>query len=49
VPGIDLPAIHTEILAQMRSGMRSSGTLAQALAALDHGIARHYLADLPCC
>jgi cytosine/adenosine deaminase-related metal-dependent hydrolase len=49
VPGIDLPAIRTEILAQMRSGMRSSGTLAQALAALDHGIARHYLADLPCC
>jgi cytosine/adenosine deaminase-related metal-dependent hydrolase len=49
VPGIDLPAVRQEILAQMRSGLKANGTLVAALTALDQAMVRHYLADAPCC
>jgi cytosine/adenosine deaminase-related metal-dependent hydrolase len=49
VPGVDLPAVRHEVLAQMRSGMAANGTLVAALSALEQAIAKHYLADAPCC
>jgi cytosine/adenosine deaminase-related metal-dependent hydrolase len=49
VPGIDLPAVRREVLAQMRSGMAANGTLVAALSALEQVLARHYLAEVPCC
>jgi cytosine/adenosine deaminase-related metal-dependent hydrolase len=42
VTGIDHPAARQELVAQMRSGLASSGGLVAAMAALDHAIARHY-------
>jgi cytosine/adenosine deaminase-related metal-dependent hydrolase len=49
VPGIDLPAVRHEVLAQMRSGMAANGTLTAALSALDQVLARHYVSEAPCC
>jgi 5-methylthioadenosine/S-adenosylhomocysteine deaminase len=49
VLGVDLPAVRQEILAQMRAGMAANGTLETALSALERVIAKHYLADAPCC
>lgn len=49
VTGVDLPAARAEVLGRMRAGMADNGTLARALAALDDGIARHYIGDAPCC
>jgi cytosine/adenosine deaminase-related metal-dependent hydrolase len=49
VLGVDLPAVRHEVLAQMRAGMAANGTLAAALSALEGAIARHYLAEAPCC
>jgi 5-methylthioadenosine/S-adenosylhomocysteine deaminase len=49
VPGIDLPAVRQEILAQTRSGMAANGTLLAAMAALDQAMTRHYVSDAPCC
>jgi hypothetical protein len=41
--------VRNEVLAQMRAGMQSNGTLVAALAALDRVIAGFYLAEAPCC
>jgi cytosine/adenosine deaminase-related metal-dependent hydrolase len=49
VTGIDLPAVRNEVLAQMRSGMAADATMVTALAALEQAVARHYLAEAPCC
>jgi cytosine/adenosine deaminase-related metal-dependent hydrolase len=49
VVGVDLPAARHEVLAQMRSGMTANETLVAALSALEQAVARHYLADAPCC
>jgi cytosine/adenosine deaminase-related metal-dependent hydrolase len=49
VSGIDLPAVRQEVLAQVRSGMAGNQTLIAALSALDQAVARHYLAEAPCC
>ena len=49
VLGIDLPAVRQEVLAQVRSGMAGNQTLIAALSALDQAVARHYLAEAPCC
>jgi cytosine/adenosine deaminase-related metal-dependent hydrolase len=49
VLGIDLPAVRQEVLAQVRSGMAGNETLLAALSALEQAIARHYLAEAPCC
>ena len=49
VVGVDLPLVRHEVLAQMRTGLRSNATLAAALSALDRVIAGHYLAEAPCC
>jgi hypothetical protein len=37
------------VLAQMRSGMAADATMVTALAALEQAVARHYLAEAPCC
>jgi cytosine/adenosine deaminase-related metal-dependent hydrolase len=49
LPGIDLPAVRHEVLAQMRAGMAKNAAFAAALSALDGAIEKHYLADAPCC
>jgi cytosine/adenosine deaminase-related metal-dependent hydrolase len=49
VTGIDLAAVRNEVLAQMRSGMAADDTLLTTLAALEQAVARHYLAEAPCC
>jgi cytosine/adenosine deaminase-related metal-dependent hydrolase len=49
VLGIDLPAVRQEVLAQVRSSMAGNQTLLAALSALEQAIARHYLAEAPCC
>jgi cytosine/adenosine deaminase-related metal-dependent hydrolase len=48
VSGIDLPAIRSEVLSQMRSGMAQNATLVEALSALDQAVARRYLPDSSC-
>lgn len=40
--GIDLPAARQEILQQMRAGLQSNRTQAQALTALDDAVAAHF-------
>ena len=49
VLGVDLPAVRHEVLAQLRSGMAANGALVAALSAFEQAIARHYLAEAPCC
>ena len=49
VLGVDLPAIRQEILAQMRTGMKSDAMGALALSVLDRAIADRHRADPPCC
>ena len=51
VLGIDLPSIRQELLARMRRDIEADGALAEALAALEPCLARHYLNldEAPCC
>jgi len=48
VPGVDYPAARAEVLAQMRSGAKSSAPLAAALPALDRALAGYYETDGLC-
>jgi cytosine/adenosine deaminase-related metal-dependent hydrolase len=48
ITGIDFALARAEVLAQMRKGMEGNATLAAAMPALDHAIARYYEPDGVC-
>ena len=49
VLGIELPAIRQELVARMRRDIAADRALAEALAALEPCLVRHYLGEAPCC
>lgn len=48
VPGVDLPAARSEVLAQMRAGMRDNAAFAAAMPALERAVAMHFEPDCVC-
>jgi cytosine/adenosine deaminase-related metal-dependent hydrolase len=49
VPGVDLAAARSEVLAQMRAHMGDKSGLAAAMPALDHAVEMHFEPDSSCC
>ncbi|MEO6748046.1 MAG: amidohydrolase family protein, partial [Casimicrobiaceae bacterium] len=48
VPGIDLPAMHTELLGRFRAGIKQNPALAETLGLLAGHIANHFNAECGC-
>jgi hypothetical protein len=49
VTGIELPAIRTELMDRLRSGLQENADLANALGELEGAIAAHFETQPPCC